>query len=97
MLGALGQVQSFIQVQHPDDEMRMPLPDHELLKRLAADTGGQVVALDKLTDLASMVPNRTRRTPDDIRYPLWHDLWVYGLFVLLITMEWVLRKVCKLV
>lgn len=96
-LAANGSVQAFIQVQHPDDEMRQPQPDLALLKRLADQTGGKVVALDQLDTLAQVLPNRARRTPDDIRYPLWHDLWVYLLFVGLITTEWILRKVCKLV
>jgi hypothetical protein len=96
-LAASGTIQAFIQVQHPDDEMRQPQPDNELLKRLADQTGGKVVALDQMQQLADMLPNRARRTPDDIRYPLWHDLWVYLLFVSLITAEWILRKVCKLV
>ena len=96
-LAASGAVQTFIQVQHPDDEMRQPQPDHPLLTRLANQTDGKVVALDQLQTLSQILPNRARRTPDDIRYPLWHDLWVYLLFVTLITAEWILRKVCKLV
>lgn len=96
-LASSGSVQSFIQVQHPDDEMRQPQPDHALLTHLAQQTGGQVVALDEMEKLANILPNRARRTPDDIRYPLWHDLWVYLFFVTFITVEWILRKVCKLV
>lgn len=96
-LAASGAIQTFIQVQHPDDEMRQPQPDHPLLAKLSEQTGGKVVALDQLESLSQMLPNRTRRTPDDIRYPLWHDLWVYVFFVTLITAEWILRKVCKLV
>jgi nucleotide-binding universal stress UspA family protein len=96
-LAATGAVQTFIQVQHPDDEMRQPQPDHALLARLSEQTDGKSVSLDSLTELANMLPNRARRTPDDIHYPLWHDLWVYLFFVTLISVEWILRKVCKLV
>ncbi|MAX23222.1 MAG: hypothetical protein CMJ19_01860 [Phycisphaeraceae bacterium] len=96
-LAATGAVQTFIQVQHPDDEMRQPQPDHALLARLSEQTDGQSVSLDSLQTLSTMLPNRARRTPDDIHYPLWHDLWVYLFFVTLISIEWILRKVCKLV
>ncbi|MEX0744871.1 MAG: hypothetical protein WD118_04650, partial [Phycisphaeraceae bacterium] len=86
-----------VEVIAPDDEMRRPEPDHARLAELAEQTGGAVVALDELDRLTELVPNRARRTAEDVRDPLWHSPLALGLIVLLLTAEWVLRKTIRLV
>jgi len=96
-----------IDVTRPDDEMRRPAADHELLARLAEETGGQVLSpateaapdaspdqspLEALRDL----PNRAIRTPMDLIEPLWDTPLCLILVVLLLTFEWVGRKVLRL-
>ena len=89
-------VTASVEVLAPDDELRQTLPDHERLAALATATGGQVVPLDQLTMLESLVPNRARKTPDDQREPLWNSYLALALVVLLLTVEWVIRKAIRL-
>ena len=86
-----------IEVVHPADELRQPAPDHERLEMLAGQTGGEVLAVDELEKLTELVPNRARRTPNDITEPLWDSLLALLLVLILLTVEWVGRKVMRLV
>lgn len=86
-----------IEVLHPDDELRQPLPDHARLEALANLSGGKVVPPDRLEELATLVPNRSRRTANDIRHPLWDTPWTLVIVMVLLTVEWVGRKLISLV
>ncbi|MCE9589995.1 MAG: hypothetical protein K8S99_05670 [Planctomycetes bacterium] len=86
-----------LEVIRPDDELRRPTPDHARLQTLAHDTGGAVVPLDHLADLATLVPNRAVRIPDDIRQPLWNSYLALITVVVLLTLEWIGRKLIRLV
>ncbi|MEE9212672.1 MAG: hypothetical protein V3U29_08470 [Phycisphaeraceae bacterium] len=86
-----------VEVLRRDDELRQPMPDHARLEALANQTGGQVVRLNELDRLVSLVPNRARRTPNDIREPLWDSSLALVIVVVLLTAEWVCRKVIRLV
>lgn len=86
-----------IEVFPPDDELRQPAPDHDRLKTLAEQTQGAVVQLDNLGELGQLLPNRARRTPNDIREPLWNSWLSLLLVVGLITVEWIGRKAIRLV
>jgi len=84
------------EVISPDDELRHPAPDPERLAALAEATGGRIVALDSLDELIKLVPNRAVRTPDDISESLW-DSWLSLLIVaVLLTIEWIGRKLIRL-
>ena len=80
-----------------DDEMRQPAPDHERLVALAKATGGAVVQLDQLDELAKLVPNRARRAPNDVSEPLGNSYLSLLLVLVLLTVEWVGRKWIRLV
>ncbi|MFA9478465.1 hypothetical protein ACERK3_09175 [Phycisphaerales bacterium AB-hyl4] len=86
-----------VEVIAPDDEMRRPEPNHARLASLSEQTGGEVVPLDELERLTELVPNRARRTAEDVRDPLWHSPLALGLILLLLTTEWILRKAIRLV
>ncbi len=81
-----------IRVDRPDFEARRPEADHETLERIAAATGGKVVLLDQLEADFGAIRDRSVRIPDDVTEPLWDSKLVFGLFVLMISMEWGLRK-----
>ena len=85
-----------VEVIHPGDELRNPLPDHDRLATIAKETGGRVVPLAQLDELATLVPNRARRTPDDISESLWDSPLSLFLVVGLLTMEWICRKIIQL-
>lgn len=81
-----------IQVLHDPFEQQNPFPNHELLTRLAAGSGGKV--LRSAEDLAALL----RDVPVDVgppivrRQPLWSNAWVLGLLLILLTIEWCWRR-----
>lgn len=84
-----------IEVTRPDDEMRDPAADHALLARLAEDTGGQVLPAADLSALKDL-PDRSIITPMDLIEPLWDTPLCLIIVVLLLTFEWVGRKLIRL-
>jgi len=81
------------EVNVPRLELNEPQVDRQLLSRLAAETMGKSYELDQAkAHLAADIPSAAKQIPVEISEPLWNKdraLWV---FVLLITVEWVLRK-----
>jgi hypothetical protein len=85
-----------IEVFAPEDELRRPDTDHELLGALAAQTGGRVLAPQDVGELERLLPNRSVRTINPLTERIWDTPLVFGLVLLLLTCEWVGRKVIRL-
>jgi hypothetical protein len=67
-------------------------PNVELLERLAAQTGGEVLKVSDLNSFVSSLPNRKLPVTEPWVYPLWHRwLIMIGLITCLIG-EWGLRR-----
>ncbi len=81
-----------IQILHDPFEQQNPFPNHDLLKQVAAASGGQV--LTKPADLADVL----NRVPKNVgppvikRSPLWSGWWLWSLIVGLLTIEWCWRR-----
>ncbi len=86
-----------IDVWQPDDEMRRPQTDHPLLTKLAETTGGHVLSPDQLSQLPKYLPNRTLKLAGE---PEIHTLWdtplALLLVVILLTSEWVGRRLLRM-
>jgi len=96
LIAGLG-LEARVEVILPEDELRSPQTDHPLLTSLAAETGGQVLTPDRLAELPTLLPNREVRlqgTPDI--ETLWDKPVVWTLLMLLLTSEWIGRRVVKL-
>lgn len=81
----------------PDDELRQPQADHALLAKLSKATGGQVLTVERLKELPTLLPNREVRilgTPDT--ESLWDKPAVWILLILLLATEWIGRRLIKL-
>jgi len=85
-----------VEVYAPDDELRRPETDHPLLRRLASDTGGLVLAPEDLADLPELLPNRAVRTLDPLREPIWDTPLAFTLVLLMLTAEWIGRRIIRL-
>lgn len=86
-----------IDVRNVDDELADPETNHRLLIDLAERTGGKVLDGNDMSAL-SQLPNRSRRialAPDT--EPLWDRWWVLAVFLGLLLVEWVGRKLISLV
>jgi hypothetical protein len=86
-----------LEVTLPEDELRLPQTDHAALAALSQSTGGKVLEPTQLAELPSLLPNRELRllgTPDI--ETLWDKPIVWITLMLLLTLEWALRRVIKL-
>jgi hypothetical protein len=86
-----------LEVVLPEDELRVPQTDHALLASLSEATDGRVLQASELAELPTLLPNRQVRllgTPDV--ETLWDKPIVWILLMLLLTAEWVGRRVIKL-
>ena len=81
----------------PDDETRHPETDHDLLTALSEQTEGRVFLTDDLADLPLSLPNRRTRIVHEIAEPLWDTPLALLLVVLLLSMEWIGRRLIRLI
>jgi len=86
-----------LDIYAPDDELRRPETDHALLAELAAATGGQVLEADRLGELPELLPNRAVRTLNPLRERIWDTPLAFILVLVLLSVEWIGRKVLRLV
>lgn len=85
------------EVWQQDDELRRPQTDHPMLESLAKATGGRVLQEGELTRLASFLPNRRVRTSGQPEVdPLWDTPAALIAVVLLLSLEWIGRRMLRL-
>lgn len=87
-----------IEVFTSDDELRRPEADHAALAELAEQTGGRVLAAGDLDRLDELLPRRDLRialAPDE--HALWDTPLALLLLLTLVTVEWVGRRLIRLV
>ena len=83
-----------IDVNVPRLELVTPQVDRTAMARLAQETMGRQVELSKVaSDLPRLIPSAEKKIPIETSQPLWDAPLAMVLFVLLITGEWLLRKV----
>ncbi len=86
-----------VSVALPDDELHRPEADHEALARLSEETGGVVFSPDELGSLPERIPNRRVRLLNETAEALWDTPLALLSVVMLLTMEWVGRRVIRLI
>lgn len=67
-------------------------PNRPLLEQIAKQTGGQLIAADKLDDFAAGLPNRRAPITEDWSFPLWHRSAVFLFALACFIAEWGLRR-----
>jgi hypothetical protein len=81
-----------IQVLHDPFEQQSPFPNHDLLKELAAGSGGTVIRnADELVTLLRSAPV-TSRPPEIHKSPAWSTWWALACLLGLISAEWCWRR-----
>ncbi len=83
-------------VRDDNRELMQAAMNAGLLRDLATRTGGAFVALDRIDQLPAAITNRTARLTSMIGVDLWSSPIIFVLLVLLITMEWIVRKYSEL-
>lgn len=84
-------------VVRPDLEMRATALNLAALQQLAAATGGQYLHVDETRALGDLIPDagRTQVMRERPR-PLWDNATVFGILLVLLSTEWILRRQARL-
>jgi uncharacterized membrane protein len=80
------------EINVPKLELNQPQIDRVMLSRLASETMGQSLDLHDANKLPQLIPSAAKQIPVEISEPLWNKNRALWIFVLLLTVEWVLRK-----
>lgn len=86
-----------LEVRPADAESRRTEADHAKLASLAEATGGAVVPPERLAELVELIPSRPRRTPFEVRESIWDSWAAFMLVGGLLSLEWLGRKLVRLV
>ncbi len=74
------------------DEFRSLRPNRALLETIAKQTGGQIVAADRLAEFVASLPNRHAPITERWSYPIWHRSTVFLFALACFAGEWGLRR-----
>ena len=74
------------------DEFSSLRPNRALLERIAQQTGGKVIAAEKLDDFATALPNRQAPIMEEVSAPLWNRSAVFLFALACFIGEWGLRR-----
>lgn len=94
-LASAEQLSAEAEVWLPEDEMRHPETNHPLLERLTQASGGKMITAEELNTL--QLPNRRLRLagePDIAT--LWDTPLSLIIIMMLLTVEWVVRRLIRL-
>jgi len=81
-------------VEKPQLEYENPRLDKELLENLgrAGGEGGAYFDIERLQDVPAQIHPTRLEIPRETVFDLWDNWFVFGVFTLFVTLEWVLRK-----
>ncbi|MDB6067516.1 MAG: hypothetical protein JWR26_3724 [Pedosphaera sp.] len=74
------------------EEFRSLKPNRALMESIAKQTGGQVIAADRLNEFAASLPNRRAPISESWSFPLWHRSAVFLFALACFITEWGLRR-----
>jgi uncharacterized membrane protein len=80
----------------PRLELSDPRPSRSTLSQMAGMTDGSVIDLAKVAEGLKAIPSAARIVPVQTTWPLWSAPILLGLIALLLTAEWVARKIAGL-
>ena len=75
-----------------DLEMADPRLNEQVLQRIAAASGGQYLAADRISELSSLLRSVEPEPSAPQLQELWHNVWIFAAVMALLSAEWVLRR-----
>lgn len=75
-----------------DREFADPRLNEGVLRRIARGSGGRYATPDDATDLGTWLASAAPPLAEPVRRDLWHEPWAYAAVLLLLSIEWVLRR-----
>jgi len=88
----LGTASASVLVGGADLEMTDPRMNRAFFERLAAASGGRVLAEDQLAGLTDMLKAAVPGAALAVRRDLWHTGWSFAAILVLLGAEWMLRR-----
>lgn len=86
-----------VEVRDQSDELLQPQTDHALLASLSSQTGGRTLNPDQLAQLPTLLPNRQVRLLGAAQVEsLWDKPIVWTLLITLLAVEWIGRRLVRL-
>lgn len=73
-------------------EFQLAQYDEAFLRDLSEKTGGEFYTLDRLEDLAKSIPLPQRDDAEEVWYHMWHLPGFYVALVLMMALEWFIRR-----
>ncbi len=95
--GGVDMMEAPLEVSLPRLELADPRVDHTQLSRLASETLGKVIEFADAKKQLPLIPSAAKIVPVLSGQPLWDAPLTMVLFVLLISTEWVVRKLYGMV
>ncbi|MEY4810491.1 MAG: hypothetical protein RI986_829 [Planctomycetota bacterium] len=88
---------AILEVTRSDRELRDAEADRPLLESLARETGGRVVRPADAAALVRSLPNRSIRTENPLRDPIWNSPLALAILMSLLASEWIIRRSARLI
>ncbi len=88
----LGRATDWVLVGGADLELTDPRLNEAVLGRVASATGGQYLPPDDLEDLPQLLRSRAPNQAPPVVRDVWHTVWLFGLIIGLLAVEWTLRR-----
>jgi hypothetical protein len=87
-------VHDWMLVGGADRELTDPRLNADVLRRLATDSGGALLAANELDQLSRRLAQSAARAADAPRRErqLWHTPWAFLLIIGILSVEWGLRR-----
>jgi uncharacterized membrane protein len=89
---ALASADRTVYVGGSDREFADPRLNEEFLRRLSGDSGGRYVRAADASRVLSWLDDSARRHAEPERRDVWNRSWVFAALVLLLCVEWTLRR-----
>ncbi len=88
----LGSADRWMLVGGADREFADPRLNEPLLRRIARTSGGRYVRADEAASIVPWLQSATPRSAAPERRDLWHQPWALALIIMLLSVEWILRR-----
>lgn len=88
----LGSSERSVLVGGVDREMADPRLNEDVLRRIAAASGGAYLAADDASRLPSLLSAAAPQPAAPRLQELWHAPWIFAVLIALLTAEWMLRR-----
>src|SRR5690606_24403978 len=88
----LGESERWFLVGGGDREFADPRLNEGVLRRLARASGGRYATAADAGMLPEWLESSAPSPAEPVRRDLWHEPWAFGALLLLLSLEWILRR-----